>query len=251
MSWGCTRRAAAGKQTVWRGPFKAWFPTHCLATAPAHAARQTWSGCRCWPRTLGPWKTSRWAVLPPHSACTRAVAKLAACARHNLARASLAVPPSLRRHPPLQAEVLGELEDRVCGYLQKGTDAEEEILGSVGAALPDPLKDALPEPLKEALKPRASTGALLRAQVALQHSRQVHAKCFQLRCGFQLVSACLPVLISLCFRTTALAQVATRGTATAAATAPHPSRWPHGPSAAMTIRWCWWSSRINLTTCRP
>ncbi|EFN59842.1 hypothetical protein CHLNCDRAFT_49694 [Chlorella variabilis] len=57
-----------------------------------------------------------------------------------------------------QAEVLGELEDRVCGYLQKGTDTEAEVLGSVGAVLPDTLKEALPETLKDALKPRSGAG---------------------------------------------------------------------------------------------
>jgi hypothetical protein len=56
--------------------------------------------------------------------------------------------------------VLGELEDRVCSYLQKGTDAEAEVLGSVAAVLPEPFKDALPEPLKDALRPRpAGAGA--------------------------------------------------------------------------------------------
>ena len=59
----------------------------------------------------------------------------------------------------LQAEVLGELEDRVVDYLQKGTEAEGEVLGSVAAVLPEPLKDALPEPLKEALRPRPAPAA--------------------------------------------------------------------------------------------
>lgn len=57
-----------------------------------------------------------------------------------------------------QAEVLGELEDRVVSYLQKGAAAESEVLGSVGAALPEPLKEALPEPLKEVLRPKAYDG---------------------------------------------------------------------------------------------
>ncbi|KAL4429817.1 hypothetical protein ABPG77_010934 [Micractinium sp. CCAP 211/92] len=58
-----------------------------------------------------------------------------------------------------QAEVLGELEDRVVSYLQKGAAAESEVLGSVGAVLPEQLKEALPEPLKEALRPRAYDGS--------------------------------------------------------------------------------------------
>ncbi|KAL4437359.1 hypothetical protein ABPG75_004498 [Micractinium tetrahymenae] len=57
-----------------------------------------------------------------------------------------------------QAEVLGELEDRVVTYLQKGAAAESEVLGSVGAALPEPLKEALPDPLKEVLRPKAYDG---------------------------------------------------------------------------------------------
>lgn len=55
--------------------------------------------------------------------------------------------------------MLGELEDRVVSYLQKGTAAESEVLGSVGAVLPEQLKEALPEPLKEALQPRGELGA--------------------------------------------------------------------------------------------
>ena len=46
----------------------------------------------------------------------------------------------------------------MCGYLQKGTDTEAEVLGSVGAVLPDTLKEALPETLKDALKPRSGAG---------------------------------------------------------------------------------------------
>lgn len=64
---------------------------------------------------------------------------------------------TLDLHP--QAEVLGELEDRVVGYLQKGTDAEGEVLGSVAAVLPEPLKEALPEPLRDALRPRPAGGS--------------------------------------------------------------------------------------------
>ena len=103
---------------------------------------------------------------------------------------------------PMQAEVLGEIEDRLVGYLQKGTgalrcwwlalasclpaclpacpadwlvcivsaacfvhgscscaDTEAEVLSSVAAVLPDPLKEALPEPIKEVLKPRAAEGS--------------------------------------------------------------------------------------------
>lgn len=55
--------------------------------------------------------------------------------------------------------MLGELEERVVGYLQKGTDTEGELLSGVGAVLPDPLKDVLPEPLKEALRPRPAASS--------------------------------------------------------------------------------------------
>lgn len=55
--------------------------------------------------------------------------------------------------------MLGELEDRVVSYLQKGAAAESEVLGSVGAALPEPLKEALPEPLKEVLRPKGEPRA--------------------------------------------------------------------------------------------
>ena len=59
----------------------------------------------------------------------------------------------------LQAEVLGELEDRVVGYLQKGSTTEDELLTSVSAAIPEPLREVLPEQLKDALKPRSGPGA--------------------------------------------------------------------------------------------
>ena len=55
--------------------------------------------------------------------------------------------------------MLGELEERVVAYLQKGEAAEAEVLGSVAAALPETLKDALPEPLKDALRPRAPSSS--------------------------------------------------------------------------------------------
>ena len=61
--------------------------------------------------------------------------------------------------PCLQAEVLGELEDRVVGYLQKGSTTEDELLTSVSAAIPEPLREVLPEQLKDGLKPRSGPGA--------------------------------------------------------------------------------------------
>lgn len=51
--------------------------------------------------------------------------------------------------------MLGELEDRVVSYLQKGTTSEGELLESVAAVLPEQLKDALPNTFKEILTPRA------------------------------------------------------------------------------------------------
>ena len=43
-------------------------------------------------------------------------------------------------------------------FLACPADTEAEVLSSVAAALPDPLKEALPEPIKDVLKPRAAEG---------------------------------------------------------------------------------------------
>jgi hypothetical protein len=59
----------------------------------------------------------------------------------------------------LKDEVLGEMEYRVFGYLQKGSTTEDELLTSVSAAIPEPLREVLPEQLKDALKPRSGPGA--------------------------------------------------------------------------------------------
>eukprot|EP00887_Chlorella_sp_A99_P003833 scaffold11.g3833.t1 len=50
-----------------------------------------------------------------------------------------------------QVEVLQEVESRVVAYLEKGSSMEGELLGSVSAVLPAPLKDALPQELRDAL----------------------------------------------------------------------------------------------------